>query len=105
MLRGEAETDSLLDLEMFFRLVTIYATQAVMWSLEERKVTKDIGSILGEVRQSAVAIENMRTKRVEVKKEKVEDEQGVGIITRKSALDFFETLPRRLSEEGKGEGS
>ena len=93
LLRGEAQTDVLIDLEMFFRLVTIYATQAVMWALEEKRVTKDIGSILGEVRQGAMAIETMRSKRTDVVRKKDEEESGVDISSRKSALEFFENLP------------
>jgi|SRR5690606_1313570 len=89
--RGEGQVDALLDLEMILRLVTIYAPQAVMWSLQDGKVSKDIGSILGEARQSAVAVENMRVKRNEsaVKKD---DADGMVDPTRKPALDRFESL-------------
>jgi hypothetical protein len=93
LLRGEADTDVLLDLEMFFRLVTIYATQAVMWAMDEKKVSRDIGSILGEVRQGAVAIEGMRAKRADVSRKKDGNDDGVDIDSRKSALDLFESLP------------
>lgn len=86
---GEGTVDALLDLEMILRLLTIYAPQAVMWSLNEGKVSKDIGSILGEARQSAVAVESMRVKRNEsvVKKN---DDNGLVDPTRKPALDRFE---------------
>lgn len=88
---GKGQVDALLDLEMILRLLTIYAPQAVMWSLNEGRVSKDIGSILGEARQSAVAVENMRVKRNEsvVKKN---DADGVADPTRKPALDRFESF-------------
>lgn len=93
LLRGEAEVDALLDLEIFFRLVTLYSTQAITWAMEGQdiKVTKDIGSILGEVRQGAVAIESMRNKRVEAQTKKEMEESGVDYDSRKSALEFFES--------------
>lgn len=97
MMQGEADTDALLDLEMFFRIVNVYAMQAVAWSLEERKVTKDIGGILGEVRQGAVAIENMRTKRNEVKA-KIDDTERVVDPTRKPTLSFLQSLAEGSDE-------
>lgn len=88
---GNGTVDALLDLEMILRLMTIYAPQAVVWSLQEGKVSKEIGAILGEARQSAVAVENMRVKRNEsaVKKD---DADGMVDPTRKSTLDRFESL-------------
>lgn len=88
---GEGTVDALLDLEMLLRLMMIYAPQAVMWSLQEGKVSKDIGSIIGEARQSAVAIEAMRVKRNEsaVKKDEAD---GLVDPTRKPALDRFESF-------------
>lgn len=91
LLAGTSDPDPLLDLEIFFRLVNVYAMHAVQWSLEERKLSKDIGSILGEVRQGAGAIETMRTKRSEVK-EKVDDAERMVDPTRKPTLSFLSGL-------------
>ena len=91
MLNGEAPVDALLDLEMILRLVTIYATQAVKWSFEKGTVSKDIGSVLGEARQAAVAVETMRLKRQEAMK-KNDDDESVVDPTRQSTLARFENL-------------
>lgn len=91
MMAGEAPVDALLDLEMMLRLVTIYATQAIKWSFEKGSVSKDIGSVLGEARQAAVAVENMRLKRQEAMK-KNDDDDGVVDPTRESSLARFENL-------------
>jgi hypothetical protein len=90
---GNGEVDALLDLEMILRLVSLYSTQAVVWSLREGKVSKDIGAILGEARQSAVAVESMRVKRNEARA-KVADDDGVVDPTRESTLGRFESIFR-----------
>lgn len=92
LMNGEAEPDPMLDLAIFMRLVHAYGVQAVKWSVEERKVTKDIGSILGEVRQGAVALENMKNKREELDKAKNTDDDGEGLdrASRESAFSILE---------------
>jgi hypothetical protein len=97
MLNGQAQTDPLLDLEMFFRVVNIYALQAVKWSMDEGKVTKDVGAILGEVRQGATAIESMRNKRKE-EQVKVDDEGRMADPTSRPALPFLEGLDREFTK-------
>lgn len=97
MLDGVADTDPLLDLEMFFRVVNIYALQSVKISLEEGKVTKDIGAILGEVRQCGTAIEAMRTKRKE-EQVKVDDAERMADPTSRPTLSFLQSLDSESSE-------
>lgn len=97
MLTGGSEVDALLDLEMTLRLVTLYATQAVKWSFENGTVTKDIGSILGEARQAAVAVETMRLKRNEAKV-KSDDTDGMVDPTRESSVARFQNLHREPTE-------
>src|SRR5687768_6958555 len=82
--------DPLLELEIVFRVVEIYSLKAVTWALNTGAVTKDIGALLGEARQSATAIENMRMKRAEnAAKSKEEDETDLFDPTaRKSPLAF-----------------
>jgi hypothetical protein len=98
ILNGGTEVDPKLELDMVFRIVQLYAIQCVKWSLTEKKITKDIGSILGEARQAAVAIENMAVKREEVKGKKHDDEEVVR-GSRVTASSILEDLVGGASEE------
>lgn len=91
---GNQNMDVVLDLEMFMRLVTIYAYQAVLKAFEHGDVKKDISSLLGEVRQSAVAIESMRNKRAELaeKANKNDDDEDMAPSSRESALSILKDL-------------
>jgi hypothetical protein len=95
ILVGEGEVDPLMDLETFFRVVHIYALWAVKRSLESGTTSKEIGSILGEVRQTAVAIDSMQAKRKLEKATNDDNEQGA--TDQESALSFLQSLDRRTS--------
>lgn len=92
ILNSGKAVDPLLELEMIFRVVQIYSLKAVHWALSQGVVTKDIGALLSEARQSATAIENMKSKREQNKK--VDDDDVLNPQARKSALAFLEDIHR-----------
>lgn len=89
--RGEGKVDPVMELEMNLRLVSILSTQAVEWALRDGKVPKDVSSLLGEVRQSASAIEDIKRKREELRLKRGDDERVVD-PTRESALARFQGI-------------
>jgi len=89
--RGDGKVDPVMELEMNLRLVSILSTQAVEWALRDGKVPKDVSSLLGEVRQSATAIEDIKRKREELRLKRGDNEQVVD-PTRESTLARFQGL-------------
>lgn len=88
---GETELDPLMHLEMLMVMMTAYATQALEWSMEAGKANRDIAPIVGELRQTAAAVENIKIKRQEAA-DKRGDDTGVVDPTQFSASDRFEGL-------------
>lgn len=94
---GETELDPLMHLEMLMVMMTAYATQALEWSMEAGKANRDVAPIVGELRQTAAAVENIKIKRQEAA-DKRGDETGVVDPTRQSPLSFFESIHSESSE-------
>lgn len=101
---GSTDLDPLMHLEMLMVMMTAYSTQAIEWSMEAGKANRDLAPIIGELRQTAAAVENIRVKRQEAA-DKRGDETGVVDPTRQSPLSFFENFHRESSEGGEGEGN
>lgn len=91
--QGTGKIDPIMELEMNLRLVSILSTNAVEWALRDGRVSKDISSLLSEVRQSATAIEDINRKRKEMEA-KSGNEDRVVDPTQQSPVALFENLHR-----------
>lgn len=95
---GKTDLDPLMHLEMLMVMMTAYATQVLEWSMEAGKANRDVGPIVGELRQTAAAVENIKIKRQEAK-DKRGDDTGVADPTQISAMGRFQSFHRESSGE------
>ena len=73
---GEGEIDAKIELEMNLRLTSVLAQNAVDWSLRDGKLSRDLPSLLSEVRQSAMGIEEINRRRAVLVKEEESTESA-----------------------------
>jgi len=74
---GVGNVDPEIELEMHLRLASLLATNAAEWMLRDGKPSRDLYSLMGEVRQSATAIEDIRRKRAALGKETEEEDMVI----------------------------
>jgi hypothetical protein len=88
---GEEEVDALKILEILSYYELIYVGVAMKDVIEQKKISRDLASVLGELRQTAKEVEDIKGKRkIESEKIRVKEEQFDPTTT--SALSRFESL-------------
>lgn len=92
-LQGNEDSDSVKDMEILVNQLRVYVYKAIGWAQQDGKVTKDIATLIAELRMSIRDLEAMRVKRQEMEYKHGDDERLVD-PTRKPALARFESFHR-----------
>lgn len=92
-LTGAEDSDSVKDMEILVNRLRVYVYSAIGWAQQDAKVTKDIATLIAELRMSIRDLEAMRVKRQEMDYKHGNEERVVD-PTRKPALDRFESFHR-----------
>lgn len=99
-LNGDEDSDSVKDMEILVNRLRVYVYSAIGWAQQDGKVTKDIATLIAELRMSIRDLESMRVKRQEME-HKHGDTERVVDPTRKPALDRFASFHQQSdSNEG-----
>lgn len=92
-LLGNEESDSVKDMEILVNRLRTYVYSAIGWAQRDSVVTKDIATLIAELRMSIRDLESMRVKRQEMDYKHGDTERVVD-PTRKPALARFEDFHR-----------
>ena len=90
-LQGAEDSDSVKDMEILVNRLRVYVYSAIGWAQQDAKVTKDIATLIAELRMSIRDLEAMRVKRQEMEHKHGNEDRMVD-PTRKPALDRFESF-------------
>jgi hypothetical protein len=85
VLQGRTKLDALHEAQLLLRYLSILATEAIGWALEDQKINKDLGDIIAQYRMGIKDYEDMSRRRDEIKLKRGDDERVVD-PSRESAM-------------------
>ncbi len=92
VLTGSTSLDPVRESELLIRYLSLLVTEGIGWALEEKRITRDLGTVISEYRQGIKELEDMRRRRRE--DELKRGEEGVVDPTHVPELEFLTRPPR-----------